>query len=380
MPSILVKLDYMADPHVLNNKLIDTLLTRGALSNGYIEQAFRNTLRHYFLPGKDLAAIYSNEAVVTSWSEDGKEPTSSSSQPEVMATMLDYMDAQPGQRVLEIGTGTGYNAALLASIVGSPPNVHSVDLVPEIVAQAAKNLESQGTFGIHFHCSDGWQGWPGGALYDSIIVTASSYDVAPAWFEQLRDGGRLVFPLEISTGNDRAVAFTKSGDTLELSHHSRCGFMRMRGGYDTRVVNAIAAHARAIRRQNIEVETVPPDSNPNWSDLAFFLSLYIWPRIVTVSNPENDVNRKFIMTADRDFGRQTLLECQSGWRIHNSASEAEAQQLKSLLHLWYEAGKPSPARLHLTAYPIPTKQGEAKEEHVFRRKWFEYSVSWDRAF
>jgi len=368
----------MADPHVLNNKLIDALLRRGALSSGLIEQAFRKTMRHYFLPGRDPATIYSNEAIVTSWSEDGQEPTSSSSQPEVMATMLDYLDAQPGHKVLEIGTGTGYNAALLASIVDSPTNVYSVDLVPEIVAQAAKNLEAQGTFGVDLRCSDGWQGWPGGAPYDRIIVTASSYDIAPAWFEQLRDGGKLVFPLEISTGNDRAVAFTKIGARLELSHHSRCGFMRMRGGYDIQGVNTKAVHARATREQTIEIENAPSDSNPNWNDLAFFLSLYIWPRTITVSYPITDVNEKFIMTADRDFGRQALLECKNGWRIYNSASEAEAQQLESLLHLWYEAGQPAPHQLHLSAYPIPKAQMEIDRPNVFRRKWFDYEVSWHR--
>jgi len=106
----------MADVAALHAALVDALLRRGAITDPRVEAAFRAIPRHLFLPDVPLAEVYRDQAIPTKI-RDG-EAISSSSQPEIMATMLDQLRLAPGLRVLEIGAGTGYNAALMAHIVG----------------------------------------------------------------------------------------------------------------------------------------------------------------------------------------------------------------------------------------------------------------------
>src|SRR5215204_4057723 len=120
-------------------------------------------------------------------------PISSSSQPAIMAVMLDQLDVRPGQRVLEIGTGTGYNAALLAELVGGSGAVTTVDIDADLVEQAGRNLDAAGVGGVDVVRGDGSAGgvdvvrgdgsagWPDAAPYDRIILTAAARDLAPAW-------------------------------------------------------------------------------------------------------------------------------------------------------------------------------------------------------
>jgi len=336
----------------------------------HIEQAFRKTPRHYFLPGVDLDAAYKDDAVVTSWTEDGKEPLSSSSQPSLMAAMLDCLDLASGHNVLEIGTGTGYNAALLAAITGSPSRVYSVDVAPEFVKQARSNLEAQGTVGITLEAADGWFGWPAGAPYDSIIVTACAHDIAPAWFDQLKDGGRIVVPW----GAYRLMTFVKKGETLELLSHQFCGFMRMRGEFDWRKVGTDAlqngAHLQTLQTM---VETSAP-SNPAGSleDLVFFLSLYVWPRSASVVQVGG---RNTLLISDQDYRGSLVMKDDVCWQLTGPIEDVSGH-VAFITKQWHELGAPGPGRLKLTGALRREGEGEARPEDIIRRQWFDYRVSW----
>src|SRR5512142_2896736 len=108
----------------LQQKLIETLKKSGALKSAVVEQAFLAVPRHLFLPNEPLERAYADIAIAVKRGEEG-EWTSSSSQPAIMAIMLEQLDPRPGQRVLEIGAGTGFNAALLAHLVGPTGQVVS---------------------------------------------------------------------------------------------------------------------------------------------------------------------------------------------------------------------------------------------------------------
>ncbi|MFC6886512.1 MULTISPECIES: methyltransferase domain-containing protein [Actinomadura] len=137
-----------------------------------------------------------DEAVITQVDdgahEKGTWPTSSSSSPEIMAIMLDALDVREGMRVLEIGTGTGYNAAVLASRAG-PRNVTTVEIDPEISARAREALDKAG-FAVRVVTGEGAEGYPPGAPYDRVIVTAAVHRVPYVWVEQTRPGGVIVVP------------------------------------------------------------------------------------------------------------------------------------------------------------------------------------------
>jgi protein-L-isoaspartate(D-aspartate) O-methyltransferase len=216
--------DRLAD---LRNRMTDVLVASGDITSTTVEAAFRAVPRHAFLPDLDPQTVYRDEAFPTKWSPDGR-PISSSSQPAIMAIMLEQLDVAPGHRVLEIGAGTGYNAALLAHLTGAGGHVTTVDIDDDLVQRAQARLENAGGDVVSAVCGDGAYGWGPGAPFDRIIVTAGAWDLAPAWREQLVPAGRLVVPLSVR-GVQVSVAFQPVGDRLDSVSVVGCGFMPLRG-------------------------------------------------------------------------------------------------------------------------------------------------------
>jgi protein-L-isoaspartate(D-aspartate) O-methyltransferase len=227
----------------LRDRLVAELVGQGRIASRAVEHAFRVVPRHAFLPGVDPRLAYADEAVVTDRDAAGR-PISSSSQPSIMALMLDQLGLQPGQRVLEIGAGTGYNAALLAELVGAAGSVVTVDIDVELVRRARHNLELAGYGQVGVAHGDGAQGWPARAPYDRIILTVGAWDLAPSWIQQLADGGRLLVPLSVR-GAQRSVAFEQMDGALASVSIIDCGFMPMRGAL------AGPASARPLARPGI---------------------------------------------------------------------------------------------------------------------------------
>ena len=188
--------------------------------------AFARIDRRHFLPGLEPAAVYVDDAVVTH-TEHGGMPTSSSTQPSLMAAMLARLDVRPGDRVLEIGAGTGFNAALLADLAGHGGSVTAVDLQPEVAEGAKRNLRSAGIEGVEVVCGDGAR--PPGGPYDRVIVTAGCWSVPTGLVAALAEGGVLVAPLR-ANGVEVALALRREGAALSGSGGVPCGFMPLRGG------------------------------------------------------------------------------------------------------------------------------------------------------
>lgn len=184
----------------------DTLLkaiTSTVALSPHVAEAFRQVDRANFVPeyyrhqGAEWilepagAAAYEDKALTTQV-RNGLA-SSSSSQPSVMALMLEALDVQPGQRVLEIGTGTGYNAALLAFLVGEHGQVVTVDIDEELIRRARERLGKAGYTGrVTTRLFDGREGYAEAAPFDRIILTAGFRHLSTAWIEQLRPGGILV--------------------------------------------------------------------------------------------------------------------------------------------------------------------------------------------
>lgn len=212
----------------LHEALIAQLTRDGLLSDDVIAAAFRATPRHHFLPGRSLDEIYADKAIAVK--RDGETWLSSSSQPAIMAIMLAQLGLAPGQRVLEIGAGTGYNAALIAHIVGPTGRVISIDLDDELVAAARGHLAAAGVGGVELRAGDGALGAPDAAPFDRIIVTVGAWDLLPAWRAQLAPDGRIVLPMTLLPGQMFSLALERRGDaTWEALSARPCGFVAMRG-------------------------------------------------------------------------------------------------------------------------------------------------------
>ncbi|KUL38559.1 methyltransferase [Streptomyces sp. NRRL F-4489] len=158
-------------------------------------------------------AAYRDAPLVTQFTElpDGDLiPSSSASMPSMVIRMLRALEARPGQRVLEIGTGTGFNAALLSHLYGSE-NVTSVDIDPDLIHRAERALRTSG-HRPSVRCADGAEGWPPAAPYDAIIATCAVRTVPRPWLDQTATGGRIVTPWDTAWCNYGTLIATKQPD------------------------------------------------------------------------------------------------------------------------------------------------------------------------
>jgi protein-L-isoaspartate(D-aspartate) O-methyltransferase len=218
----------MATAANLHQRLIDQLTSKGLLDNPRLRAAFQAVRREHFLPGIPPERIYEDDAVTCHTRPDGT-PLSSSSQPTVMALMLNQLDPQPGDHVMEIGAGSGYNAALLAHLLTPKGQVTTIDLDPDVAAAARANLTRAGVDGVVVRTGDGWLGTPDHGPFDRIEVTVSVRDLAPAWTAQLAPAGVLVAPLALRANLQVSVAFAHHGHHLRSRSVEGCGFMPLRG-------------------------------------------------------------------------------------------------------------------------------------------------------
>jgi protein-L-isoaspartate(D-aspartate) O-methyltransferase len=181
----------------LRNAMVDAWGEYGLSFSGPVEQAMREVPRHLFLPEFALGVAYGERAVVTHKETSGTA-LSSASAPGTVAEMLDQLDVRPGHRILEIGAGTGYNAALLARLAGPAGHVTAIDIIPDVADSAARHLLAAGYGSVDVICGDGMLGHARNAPYDRIIVTAGASDIPPAWTGQAAPGARMVVPLRVS--------------------------------------------------------------------------------------------------------------------------------------------------------------------------------------
>jgi protein-L-isoaspartate(D-aspartate) O-methyltransferase len=256
------------DPAALQRILVDRMVREGVIHSVHVEAAFRAVPRHLFLPGVPIARVYSDTSIVTKTS--GEHTISSSSQPSMMAIMLEELNLQPGQQVMEVGTGTGYNAALLAYMVGAHGQVVTIDIDEDIVETARAHLAAAGYSHIGVIYGDGGAGYAHDAPYDRIIVTVGADDIPPAWNEQLRPGGRLVVPLGITSldalsGHKLLAAFDRIDGQLESRRLSHCRFVPLRGAFGTHEAAPLVLSAQS------EIRLIADNADVDAASLAAVL-------------------------------------------------------------------------------------------------------------
>ncbi len=218
-----------ATPQALNQALVDRLRQRVQLQDAAIEAAFLAVPRHLFLPGIPLDRAYADEPIAVKRDSDGSI-LSSVSQPSMIASMLRQLRLQSGDNVLEIGTGTGYSAALMQQIVGDSSKLTTIEYDLGMVDQARENLQRIGMGSkITVVPGDGAAGYAPRASYDRIIATVGIWDVPEAWKQQLKPGGVLVAPIWLDALQASAAFYLQPDGSLYSSDNQPCSFIHLRG-------------------------------------------------------------------------------------------------------------------------------------------------------
>ena len=166
-------------------KMVKDQLERRNINHPAVLRAMRTVKRHEFVPAALLNNAYSDRPLAIGYGQ-------TISQPYIVAYMTEVIKPGPGFKVLEIGTGSGYQAAVLAAIV---KEVYTVEIIPELGKASTERLKNSGYKNVQVKTADGFQGWQEHAPYDAIVVTAAAEYIPPPLIAQLKDGGRMVIPV-----------------------------------------------------------------------------------------------------------------------------------------------------------------------------------------
>ena len=169
----------------MRQKMVEFQIEMRGVKDPVVLLAMRKVPRHLFLPPSQKDFAYDDKPLPIGFGQ-------TISQPYIVAYMMECLSPQKGQRFLEVGTGSGYQAAVLAEIVDE---VYTIEIIPELGKSASERLSSMGYKNITVKIGDGYEGWKEHAPFDGIMVTAGAESIPPPLVEQLKDGGKLVIPV-----------------------------------------------------------------------------------------------------------------------------------------------------------------------------------------
>lgn len=206
--------DYLAGRKLM----VARQLMRGGISDRRVLEAFASVPRHLFVPMEYRKFAYEDRPLPI-----GFEQTIS--QPYIVAYMTQALELTGTERVLEVGTGSGYQTAILSALA---PEVHTMELIPALAERAARTLAELGITNVHAHIGDGSQGWSEAAPYDAILVTAAAPHVPKPLLTQLADGGRMILPVGKSGFQDLEL-WHREGESFTSETLLPVAFVPLRG-------------------------------------------------------------------------------------------------------------------------------------------------------
>lgn len=199
-------------------RMVSSQLRARGIADPRVLRAMAQVPRHLFVPSGEKPEAYADSPLPIGHGQ-------TISQPYIVALMTEYAQVEPDDKVLDVGTGSGYQAAVLAELV---KEVYSIEIVPELAETARRRLEQLSYTNVEVRTGDGYQGWPEHAPFDAIILAAAPDHVPQPLIDQLAPGGRLILP--VGTYNQMLVLIEKQPDgTIEQRHITSVAFVPMTG-------------------------------------------------------------------------------------------------------------------------------------------------------
>jgi protein-L-isoaspartate(D-aspartate) O-methyltransferase len=323
-----------------------------------------------------LAILYADHPLILFGDDDDNIP-STISQPSFVLRMLDLLQVQPGQAVLELGTGSGWNAALIGQLVRPSGQICSMEIIPEIAARAASTIATLGITNVQVIAGDGGDGYPAGGPYDRITFTAGTYDLPRAFYDQIKSDGLLLVVIKNSGGGDNLFLLRKVDDHFQSVYSQPCGFVQLSGKYQLNSLDPIT------------IETVPEWRQLQHQEIARRAFWWggkgrEWFQWQTVGI------RSFLGVTERSF--RSFKEARTDaagteqyyfglWDQDNESlvlakddeiisygNAAATQLLLRLVHKWVDLGMPSASSFSLRVYPSDRPVSAGDGEWVVKRQ------------
>lgn len=289
----------------------------------------------------------------------GEYSTSSASQPSLVLRMLNELRVEPGMRVVEIGTGTGYNAALLAARLG-PANVITIEVDAELADRARRALEAAGFGGVRVVTGDGADGYRPGAPYDRVIATASTRRIPREWIAQTRPGGLILTPFGNAYHNDALVRLTVQDDGSAVGRfRGRAAFMWMR--QDRVVLGGLGDYVRPTDQPDKTVTDLDPQAMFGHPDVDFAIGVRC-PDVSWHRFDAGDGSGEFtiwLINAGDHQGRSWASVDYEGHTVHNVDQHGPRRlwdEVETAYLRWVDLGQPNITRHGLTITPDGTHQ------------------------
>lgn len=363
-------IDLIDQSEQARKSLVQRLHAAGTLQSERIARAFLMTRREAFVsaffeqegftwrahtaendkPEQWIAAIYRDEPLVT-WVDTHNRARSSSSAPTVMAMMLETLDPQPGNRVLEIGTGSGYNAALLATLVGDPSLVTTIE-VEESLAQLAKGVLEANVGNVSVQVGNGYDGVALHAPYDRIIATAGSPIIPHTWYEQLAPNGRIVMDLQGSLGKSGFLVIEKTEDEMAYGRFDPryLHFMPMRSG-----LPAASPVKRLLQQSAVQRIVIADDETTqllfNTANFHWFLQWAVPGMTLTKAKmKEKNGTASIPLVTFIDAKEKTIaqLSLRDGtWSGYERGAGGLWEEIIRIAHEWDALGRPEQRAYHV---------------------------------
>lgn len=386
------------DSQHLWNEMLNSMRENGAFISDGVDAAFSAVPRHLFLPNTPIEDVYSDRSIGIKTDASGLL-TSSSSQPSMMAIMLNQLQLKAGDNVLEIGTATGYNAAIMQYIVASG-TVTSIEIDHNLAQQAQANLSSAKMSRVHVVHADGSQGYSPRAAYDHVVSTVGVWDVPSAWLNQIKPQGSVVVPIVID-GIQVSAKFKLMSNGSYLSVDNRpCSFVYMLGQnagpnfrrhiastpmyilsdqvekIDTAALHLLLSYDHEFNRFDTNLDT-----SDYWNGYQLYLML---------NHPETEVFFVYsVLEGQTAYGiggqgiglfaksSAALASYYEKGLVHSFVGAESFMVMQSVLDEWHSLGEPNVEKLRVQLIPKDLGQPEIKRGKLYERHehylhvWFE---------
>jgi protein-L-isoaspartate(D-aspartate) O-methyltransferase len=368
------------------------------------EKAFLETPRHAFVSRyrewgtkewheisadnliEHLARIYATNVLILVGDDDA-DIRATISEPMFALGMLNMLQLERGQRVFELGAGSGWNAAMMGHLVGPSGHVYSVEIIPELARQAAKNIEAQGIKTVTIIEGDGGDGYAPGAPYDCAIFTAGTFDLPRYFYQQIKEDGLLLVVIKTEGGGDTLFILKKRADHFESIDSMQCGFVQMRGKH----------HMDSL--EPVDLETLPEwaslqsqeqSSTPFWwggkgvSSFAFrtqgirsFLGVTepLFRAFKTGKTKGKPYEEHYFGLWDKPGGSLVIARDD---RLVAYGSLAAKERLVQDIEEWFHLGMSTPANFKLQVYPLDARLAAGTKQWLVKRSESQFLWSLDQ--